>query len=143
MFDYQNGGFYAVHVQRYFDMFGRDRVLVLMFEDMTADMTAARASLNEFLGITLPDGDMPRMNAGGRRSPVLRTLLGDERLKAGLRNVLPLGLRTRISGRLQNSVATEKPRMSDTMRDVVGRRFAGDTAELERLLGRSTGWPSA
>lgn len=144
MYDYQSGGFYADAVRRYFDLFGRERVLVLLFEELTGDMDAARGRLETFLGVTLPDGDLPRMNAGGRiRSPVLGRILRSERLKAGLRAVLPLGLRTRIAGQVQSAVTTEKPRMSEEMRRAVRSRFAADTAELERLLGRFTGWPSA
>lgn len=141
MFDYQSGGFYAGAVRRYFDLFGRNQVLVLFFEELTADMDAARARLEGFLGVTLPEGDLPRMNTGGRiSSPVLGRILGNEQIKSALRTVLPLSLRTRIAGRVQTAVATEKPRLSDEMRIRMQTRFAADVAELEGLLGKTTGW---
>jgi hypothetical protein len=143
MFDYQNGGYYAADVKRYFDLFGRDRVLVLLFEEMTADMDTARAQINSFLGVTLPAGDLPRMNAGGRiRSPFLARVLGNEQLRAYVRSVLPLGLRTRISGQMHNTIGTEKPELSDDMRKKLKAWYAQDTMKLEALLGRTTGWLS-
>ena len=38
MFDYEGGGYYAAAVARYLERFGPDRVLVLLFEELTADM---------------------------------------------------------------------------------------------------------
>src|SRR5690606_20141657 len=124
--------------------FGAERVLVLLFEELTGDWDAARARLEAFLGTGLPPGPLPRINAGGRiRSPLAAALLGNERLKAGLRAVLPLGLRTRVSERLRSGVAMEKPALPAEMRAQLRRAYAGDVAELEALIGRPTGWPAA
>ncbi len=144
MFDYEAGGRYAAGVARYLDLFGPERVLVLLFEEMTGDMDTVRAALEVFLGAPLPPGPLPRMNAGGRiRSPILAALLGNERLKAGLRAVLPLGLRTRISDGVRRGAAVEKPELSPEMRSKLRRHYAADVAEVERLIGRATGWPAA
>ena len=98
MFDYEGGGYYAAAVARCLERFGPERVLVLLFEELTADMDAARARLEAFLGTALPALELPRINAGGRvRSPLAAALLGNERLKGALRGALPLGLRTRLS----------------------------------------------
>jgi hypothetical protein len=141
MFDYAGGGYYADAVRRYLGLFGPDRVLVLMFEEMTGGMEAARARLEAFLGVALPSGGLPRLNTGGRiASPLAARVLGSERLKAGLRAVLPLGLRTRISARVHDAVATERPEPDPAMRARAQAHFAADTAALEALLGRSTGW---
>lgn len=144
MFDYAGGGEYAGPVARYLETFGPTRVLVLFFEDLTHDMDAGRARLEAFLGTGLPPGPLPRTNAGGRvRSLLAARLLGDERLKAGLRAVLPQGLRTRISEGVRGTVATEKPVLDPAFRTTLRRRFAADRAALEALLGRPTGWPAA
>ena len=54
MFDYEGGGYYAAPVARYLDLFGPDRVLVVIFEDMIRDMGLVRARLEDFLGVPLP-----------------------------------------------------------------------------------------
>ena len=82
MFDYEGGGYYAAAVARYRELFGPDRVLVVLFEEMTRDMGPVRAALEDFLGVPLPASDLPQTNAGGRaRSPLVAALLGNERLK--------------------------------------------------------------
>ena len=144
MFDYAGGGCYAAAVARYLERFGPDRVLVLLFEELTADMDAARARLEAFLGTALPALALPRINAGGRvRSPLVAALLGNERLKGALRAALPLGLRTRLSAGLRAAVATERPELAPETRSMLRRRYAADAAELARLIGRPTGWPTA
>ena len=144
MFDYEGGGYYAAAVARYLERFGPDRVLVLLFEELTADIDAARARLEAFLGTALPAVELPRINAGGRvRSPVAAALLGNQRLKGALRAALPLGLRTRLSEGLRSRVATERPELAPETRAMLRRRYAEDAAELARLIGRPTGWPTA
>ena len=142
MFDYASGGSYAAGVARYLDLFGAERVLVLLFEELTGDMDAARARLEAFLGTELPGGPLPRVNAGGRvKSPVVAALLGNERLKSWVRAAMPLGLRTRLAERLRSGVAVDRPELDPEMRATLRRRFAADVAELEGLIGRPTGWP--
>jgi hypothetical protein len=144
MFDYEGGGYYAASVARFLERFGPERVLVLLFEELTADMAGARARLEDFLGTALPAVELPRINAGGRvRSPVAAALLGNEQLKDALRRTLPLGLRTRLSARVRAAVATERPELAPATREMLRRRYAADAAELARLIGRPTGWPSA
>ena len=56
MFDYEAGGRYAEAVERYLARFGRERVMVLLFEELFGDDPAARHRLEAFLGIRFPQG---------------------------------------------------------------------------------------
>ena len=144
MFDYEAGGFYAASVTRYLDLFGPDRVLVILFEDMVRDIAPVRARLEAFLGVALPATELPQTNAGGRaKSPLVAALLGSERLKGALRAALPLGLRTRLASRVRRSVTLDKPELDLETGAALRRHYAADVAELEALLGRPTGWPAA
>jgi hypothetical protein len=141
MWDYEGGGFYAEAVARYLDLFGRDRVLVLLFEEMTRDWPGSRARLEAFIGTDLPGNGLPRMNVGGRpRSALAARLLGAEALKAPLRALIPTRLRTRLSERVRESVVMEKPRLAEKMRTALRARYAEDVRALEALIGRPTGW---
>jgi hypothetical protein len=141
MFDYAAGGYYAAAVGRYLGLFGPDRVLVLLFEEMTGDTDAARARLEAFLGVRLPAGPLPRMNTGGRvTSPLAAALLGNEPLKRWVRAAVPLRLRTALSERVRGAVASEKPALAADMRRHLRRLYAADVAALETLIARPTGW---
>lgn len=144
MFDYEAGGYYACAVARYLETFGRDRVLVLLFEELVGDWEAARARLARFLGTDLPPGPLPQMNSGGRvRSPLAQALLGNAALRGAAQKLLPLGLRTALSQRLRGAVAVDRPVLDPAMRAELGARYAADVAALEALIGRPTGWRAA
>jgi hypothetical protein len=144
MFDYAGGGLYSEAVRVYLDRFGRDRVLVLLFEELVGDYPAARRRLQAFLGVDLPDTPLPRANVGGRlRSPLIAAVLGNPSLRRLRETALPPGLRVRISQAIRPWLAVEKPALDPATASRLRRHFAPDVAALERLLGRSTGWPAA
>jgi hypothetical protein len=144
MFDYEAGGRYADAVARYLEIFGRDRVMVLLFEELVAEDGAARRALEAFLGIRFAAGPPPRMNAGGRvKSPLLAALIGSRRLRGGLKRFLPLGLRTRVGQAVRSRVPVEKPALDPATAAALRARYAPDVARLEALIGRPTGWPAA
>jgi Sulfotransferase family len=131
MFDYEAGGFYAAHVARYLDLFGPDRVLVMLFEEMIRDMAPVRGRLEAFLDVPLPATELPQTNAGGRaKSPLIAAVLGNARLKGAVRAALPLALRTRLSARVRGAVTFEKPELASETRASLPGRYASDVAEL-------------
>jgi hypothetical protein len=146
MFDYEAGGRYAEAVARYLAAFGRDRVEVMLFEEIFgagAAAAAARRELEGFLGIRFAAGPPPRMNVGGRvRSPLLAALLGNDALRGRVKRLFPLPLRTRIGQAIRTRVPTEKPVLDPETAAMLRRRYREDTLRLEALLGRETGWPA-
>ncbi len=48
---YLDVGYYALQLRRYFDLFPRDRFLILFFEDLCRNPSATGARICEFLGI--------------------------------------------------------------------------------------------
>lgn len=144
MFDYDTGGLYDAAVGRYLDLFGQDRVLVLFFEEMIRDWPGVRARLASFLGAPLPEIALPKMNIGGKvRSPAMAALMANRTLRAAIRAVAPIGLRTRLSERVSSAVATDKPVLDPATRAALDARFGPDARALEARLGRPTGWAAA
>jgi hypothetical protein len=144
MFDYEAGGRYAAAVARYLEIFGPERVMVVLFEELVAEDPAARRALEAFLGVRFAPGPPPRMNAGGRiRSPLLAALVGSARPRGGLKRLLPLGLRTRVGQAVRTAVPVEKPALDPATAAALRARYADDVARLEALIGRRTGWPAA
>jgi Sulfotransferase family len=139
MFDYEAGGRYAEAVERYLAAFGRDRVHVVLFEELTAGQ--GLAALEAFLGVPLPKA-LPHSNVGGRlRSPLIAAALASGPVRAAAR-ALPAAARVRLSQTLRRQVGVEKPRLAAATQAELRRRYAPDVAALERLLGRPTGWPA-
>ena len=144
MFDYEAGGRYAAAVERYLALFGRERVMVALFEELVADDPALRRRLEAFLGIRFAEGPPPRMNVGGRiKSPLMAALIDNPGLRGGLKRLLPLGLRTRVGQAVRGAVPVEKPVLDPATAASLRARYAGDVARLETLIGRRTGWPAA
>jgi sulfotransferase family protein len=140
MFDYEAGGRYAEAVGRYFAAFGRDRVHVVLFEELV-NAPAEIARLEAFLGVPLPR-ELPHSNLGGRlRSPLAAALTGNGALRAA-RRVVPPALRLKLGQALRRRVGVERPELPAAAAAELRRRYAPDVAELERLLGRPTGWPA-
>ena len=143
MFDYEAGGRYADAVERYLERFGREQVMVALFEELVADDPALRGRLEAFLGIRFAEGPPPRMNVGGRvKSPLMAALLDNAGLRGGLKRLLPLGLRTRVGQAVRGAVPVEKPVLDPATAAGLRARYAGDVARLEALIGRKTGWPA-
>lgn len=143
MFDYEAGGRYSEAVDRYIEVFGRDRVKVLLFEEMFGADETARRELEAFLDIRFAKGPPPRMNVGGKvRSPLLAAILDNDALRTRVKRLFPLALRTRIGQTIRTSVPTEKPELDPGMASALRRRYAADTRRLEALIGRETGWPA-
>ena len=143
MFDYEAGGRYAAAVERYFGVFGRDRVQVMLFEEMFGADDTARRQLERFLEVRFPEGPPPRMNVSGKvRSPFLAKALGNDALRNGVKRLFPLPLRTRLGQAIRSSVPTERPELGPDTAAALRRRYRDDTARLEEILGRPTGWPA-
>lgn len=145
MFDYEAGGYYAEAVERYLDLFDRDRVRIEIFEQLFGPDPAPRRELAAFLGTRFPDGLPPKINAGGRarKGSLVGRLLGDEGawLRNRIKPFVPLPVRTRLSQSLRSAVETEKPVMDPAMRAMLQQKYAPDVRRLEEIIGRPTGWP--
>lgn len=142
MFDYEGGGRYADAVRSYLDVFGRDRVLVVLFEELVGSYDSARARLEAFLGIDLPPGPLPRANVSGRlESRALARILENRTLRQLRETLLPPGLRVRISQGIRSRLSVQRPTIAPETRAFLQRHFAPDVARLEAILGIETGWP--
>ncbi len=114
-------GFYSGQLGPYYDLFGRDRVLVHLYDDLVEDSAAVLRATLRFLGAEIP----PRL------APVTRE--NEIRAPRGgvLRRALPRRLRYH-----------PKPRIDPALRARLVEDVLGDELDrLETLLGRDlSGW---
>jgi hypothetical protein len=144
---YRDRALFGRQVERWFDVFGRDCVTVIIFEDMVADPAGHFRQLLDFLGIdpTYQPASFAAHNvAHGARSPLARRLLnsppaqwlawrllprlvGDVRARELVRRFSQSGLRRRPA---------QKSAVSPELRQRLEEEFRPDVERLSGLLGR-------
>lgn len=137
---YLSSGFYYEQVKRFIDLFGRESVLVLLFEEFVRDPVAACRQVFGLIGVddtftpTIErhnEGKLPRsiraqylLRNAYRLAPWLRPgRVRDAVCRAGISLNLRLG-------------RAEKPTMSPQTYDDLMSRFAPDIDRLSQLIGR-------
>jgi hypothetical protein len=143
---------YKTHLERYLKVFPRDRLLVLLNEDMTRDPGTTLRRVYDFVGV---DEDFVPRTTGIRfnvqRRP--RILVLEKRLVAArasrMRGILPkwgvsvLGSVVRTV-RKMNAVRGPYPPLAPETRQRLVRLFDADIGFVEELLGRELpGWRAA
>jgi len=133
---------YPEQVQRYFDAFGRDRVHVIIFDDLRASPAAVYAAVLEFLDVA-PASNVPlRPENASRRlrsERMARVLHAPPRGVVRLsRALLSRPARIRLMRRLRLLNSREAPRtpMPPELRRQLQREFAPQVERLGRMLGR-------
>jgi hypothetical protein len=137
---YRDVGRYHDQVKRYLDVFGRDRVQIIIFEDFRADPAAAYRQTLDFLGVDTgfePDFNVVNASAA-RRSWRLQQLLLSPHVIRAARIVFPRRVRPYV-GRIWDSINTrdEKrspldPRVAASLRE----ELEPDVQRLGALIGR-------
>ena len=144
---YRRAARFTEQVQRYFEVFGRDRVKVILYDDFAAAPAAVCRETLEFL--ELDPGALKTEFAvvnGARRvrSPLVKAVLGDPLLRSAalaVRPWLPRAVFTamqRLEASLRRSNARVEPRpcLDPHLRDQLRAEFTPEIESLGRLLGR-------
>lgn len=136
-------GFYARHLAAWDRHFDRDRILVLLFEELVADEPAAVAVVSRFLEVRCPELsplDAARKNVALKpRGRLAGRLLRSRGLRAAAGAVLPRTLAKRIGERTLMR-PFEKPRMQPDDRRRLESLYRSDVDGLESRLGRELPW---
>ena len=141
---------FAEQVRRWLEVFGRDRIQFIVFDDLVADPRAVYRSTLEFLGVDptfevdLSVYNPARRARSGRVQraifappPALRGLFG--RLRR-----IPVLHRVRDALVSANSNQASRERMDPELRTELTREFAPQVAELGELIGRDlSAWSKA
>jgi hypothetical protein len=138
---YRHSVRFAEQLERYFDVFGRDRIHVMLWDDLRRDGASVVRGALDFLGV---DSSLaaapPTANENKRvRSPMLQRLIFAPRLLLPLAPFLrrfPLvrAIRTRMLA--MNSEAQPRAPMDPALRRQLLDEFAPEIERLGRLVGR-------
>lgn len=144
---YRDRALFGEQVERWMATFGRERVHVIVFEEMVADAPGEFRRTLEFLGIDpsyRPASFAAHNVAHGARSPLLRRvlnsrpvqwvawkqlprMLGDTRTRALVRRVSQSGVSRR---------AITREKVDPGLRRSLEEYYAADVGRLSQLLGR-------
>lgn len=134
---------YTEQLQRYVDVFGRDRLHVVIYDDFAAETEAVHADLLRFLGVAhdVRPQAFEVINASRRtRSERLRHFLArpPELPRRVIRRIVPGRLRRAVYDRAKglNVAAAPRAPMSSETRQRLRRDFSGEVERLSAFLGR-------
>jgi hypothetical protein len=138
---YVNRSRYGVQIRPYLELFKREQLLLLVFEEYTKDQAGTLRQIAHFLNIA-PDGYATEETTHAHKTT------GEPYLKfEGLRNFvrspwfqavrthIPAGLRKPVKRALSNTI-TEKPNFSPELKRDLWRLVEDDVGVVEELLGR-------
>jgi hypothetical protein len=133
-------GLYANQVKAFLDRFGRNGVLVILFEDLVRDTKGTMQQVAQFLGIDpglFPESAFTEVHNASEasRGPIARTVLRMRSLRVFAKEWIPRPVRTVIRNRFLYA-KLPKPRLEEDTRRKLAERFADDVSSLERLLER-------
>jgi hypothetical protein len=143
---YRHSVHFAEQLERYFEVFGRDRVLVLLSDDLRSDGAGVMRQIFEFLGVDASRAAAPpRANDSRRvRSPIVQRLIFAPKLLLPLAPFLRRfsfvrSLRTRMLD--ANSEVRTQPPMDPALRRQLIEEFTPEIERLAKLIGRDlSGW---
>lgn len=131
----------AEQIKRYFDVFGRERVHVIVLDDYRRDPARVYQAVLEYLGVSSDfeaSFAVVNQHKGVRSRRVHRFLVRPPQAIQRLVQTVPPGPRYALLGRVKqlNTVPRARPSMDAELRQRLRLEFAPEVDRLGRLLGR-------
>ena len=134
---YFEAGLYTDQLQRWFDAFGRERVLVLVFEDLITDPGCHLREASAFLGIDATREVEPghRNKTTSVRSPKVLRMANKARIELSW---LPGPIKKLASGAVTRLNSSDKPPpdLRPETAKALAERYIEDVAKLSQVLDR-------
>jgi hypothetical protein len=141
---------YPEQLQRYLDVFGRENVQIIIFDDLKRNPASLYRDTLRFLGVNttfVPNFAVLGANERARSKRVQRFLVCPPRvLRLISRTLVPPRMRPRIRRALLNSIRTKasRPPMDPQLRKRLQKEFEPKVEQLSQLVGRDlSGWCNA
>ena len=145
---------YVRQVIRYFDVFGPDRVQVIIYDDLRRDTAGVYRRALDFLGVEAKSSPLDFKPVNGNKqvkSTAVRTLFSEPRLRSAILAIRPwlprvaFKVMQTIDARIRkfNSHPAIRPLLEARLERQLRSEFAPEVEELSALLGRDlTHWSS-
>lgn len=137
---YRDGGFYHAQLSRYFERFDEEQIRVYLYEDLKADPMGVLRDVFGFLGVD--EGFVPDLTFRHNVSSVPknrrlhRLLTGPNAIRAGIRTLIPTGVRRRVTATVKSRNLRRPPQLSlEVRRQLIGA-YREDILKLQVLIRR-------
>ena len=140
----KRNSFYYSSVKEYVDLFGKDNVQILYFEDFVKEQETHVKAVMEFIGLDSKTVKFEEFNSNqsgvvsGKWKFLHKLLLSEGFLNSALRVIIPTSLRKNL-GLLLKRVSTEKGNVSPEIKSDLSREFSTDLVQLNELIGGRVG----
>ncbi len=140
---YVNYGRYGVQIRPYIELFGRENILLLIFEEYITGQTATLNEVAGFLGISEHGFQQPEEGRQNKSVgvPHMKYASMERFTQTGLfrniRDYVPEEIRHTIRYRLLSNKLDAAPVFEPELRETLWRFLADDVTTIENLLGRS------
>ena len=131
-------GFYHALLGRYFDLFDRERIEVILFDDLQARPLETMQGIYRFLGVDdrfEPDIDVRHNPSGRARSRLLHAVITSRALRSALEPFVPERLR-RAALRIRNHNLQPVPPLPTDLRRELTDLYREDILRLQELIQR-------
>ncbi len=140
---YYASGFYADNVQRFIDVFGREHVYVMLFDEFMKDRAAGYHALCTFLGV---DDTFTPEFIRENTTYLPRSVKLQHALKSLRDNVsaAPVEMFTRFAMHWNTRLGRNKPKLAPELRATLREFYRSDVEKLAGILGRDmSNWLNA
>ncbi len=142
---YRDLGLYARQLKRYYDVFPREQIKVILYEDFVQNPSQVVCDLFEFIGVATDFKPDPNLRSNLTKRPddenPLHDFINSQNLRSAVRKLLPMSARRRVREFVRHVFFKPPPPISEHERRQFQHLFRDDIADLEKLLGRDlSGW---
>lgn len=141
---YAESSLYAERLQEFIEVFGKENVKVVLFEDFTKDTPTVLTELLNHIGVdpSVEINTEEKFNRTGvqKNEVISKMMRNPSRLKTMVKLVIPANLRFRLRNWIINSNTGDKPELPPELRQNLLSYFQENISSVERLIGRPTGW---
>ena len=145
---YKDRGFYCRQLRRYYDLFGRDRIFVTLFDDFSADPKQVCRQIFDFLGVepSFEIDDEEQHNVSGsnlapRNVAMHYLIMRPNPISNAVRQFTPAPLlkhvrRAALLFAMKPQHDSERPILRAETRESLKRLYRQDIEQLSSLIGR-------
>lgn len=135
-----NIGLYSGQVERYYSLFPRENILILLYDDYRKDPSKVLCAILDFIGVdsSIALATEVEHNKSGRPlkwvEPFYRMMLGPTLLNYFLRKALPASIR-KIAGDGLKKLFTKPEKLNPAIKSTLMEGYSADISRLEVMTG--------
>jgi len=136
-------GLYCNDVKKYLEIFGKNQVKIIIFEEWIKDVKNTLNEIIRFLGLNYELKDTPQdiyHRYVELRGSILKPLIKNPKIRKISKSLFSHSTNEVLSRFFVKK--NSKPKMNEEAREKLVEFYQDDVRELEKLLGRKMPWPN-